>query len=264
MNIIYYISKIVMLSFENNINNEKPLCIIKDKSAKEVSKIYLFEKANGNIEGFEDLDIRDEFLFQQIPNQNNERDCIYVAGMSGSGKSYYIKDFVLQYIRKYPSREIILFSFKNEDKTLDAIKKIRRIDIYDAEFSNENLETPDFEDSLVIFDDIDCIPDKKLKNKLLNLLQQILQIGRSYKVTVCFACHEVCNGHETKPVLNECHSLTVFPRTMGNKKLKYLLENYFGMDKEQIEKLRTVDSRWVTIFKSYPRIVMGQQQIYVL
>jgi hypothetical protein len=253
-----------MLAFENNTNNEKPICIIKEKSAKEVAKIYLFEKANGNIDGFDNLQIHEEFLFQQIPNLNNERDCIYVAGMSGSGKSYYIKDYVLEYIKKFPKCEIVLFSFKNEDKTLDAVKKIRRIDIYNAEFLNEELDTPDFEDTLVIFDDIDCIPDKKLKNKLLNLLQQILQIGRSYHVTVCFACHEVCNGHETKPVLNECHSLTIFPRTMGNKKLKYLLENYFGMDKEQIEKVKNIESRWVTIFKSYPRIVMGQQDIYIL
>lgn len=254
-----------MLSFTEGDNKINPICIINDKGTKaRVSEVYLYEKVRSDFEGFKELELIDNFEFQQIPNHNNERDCIYVAGMSGSGKSYYIKEFTLQYIKRYPKQEITLFSFKKEDKTLDAIKKINRIDIYDTEFINEDLEAPDFSDSLVIFDDIDCIPDKRLKNKLLNLLQQILQIGRSYHVTVCFACHEVCNGHETKPVLNECHSLTIFPRTMGNKKLKYLLENYFGMDKEQIEKVKNIDSRWVTIFKSYPRVVMGQQNIYIV
>ncbi len=71
--------------------------------------------------------------------------------------------------------------------------------------------------SMVIFDDIDCIPDKKLKLKVFNILQQILQIGRHDDITVCFAAHEVPNRNETKAILSECHSITIFPKTNGTK-----------------------------------------------
>lgn len=251
-----------MLSFDNN-ESAKPICIIK-KEEKQVGEVFLYEKKKNVTNGFEELELQDGYLFQQAVNTQRERDCLYVAGMSGSGKSYYIREYVKQYIKHFPKRDILLFSFLKEDKTLDEIKKIQRIDIYQSDFMKEDLKSEDFKDCLVIFDDIDCIPDKHLKNKLLNLLQQILQIGRHDGCTVCFACHEVCNGHETKAVLNECHSITIFLKTMGNKKLKYLLDNYFGFDNEQVERLRSIDSRWITIFKTYPRVIMAEETIFVM
>ncbi len=104
----------------------------------------------------------------------------------------------MQYIREYPKRNIYLFSYLKNDKTLDAVKKIMRIDIYHDAFINEKLNADDFKHSMVIFDDIDCIPDTKLKLKVFNVLQQILQIGRHDDITVCFAAHEVTNRNETK------------------------------------------------------------------
>jgi len=81
---------------------------------------------------------------------------------------------------------------------------------------------------------------------------------------VIFACHEVCNGAETKTVLNECHSVTIFPKVYGNKKLHYLLDNYFGLDKLQIERIKKLDSRAVTIIRSYPKVVVSEKEIFII
>jgi len=51
---------------------------------------------------------------------------------------------------------------------------------------------------------------------------------------------------------------------MGNRKLKYLLEEYFGFDKQQIQKINSLKSRWTTIYKTYPKVIMSQYDIYVL
>ena len=88
----------------------------------------------------------------------------------------------------------------------------------------------------------------------------MLTMGRHDNVTVCYACHEVCNRNETKVILNESHSLTIFPKVYGSKKLQYLLESYYGMNKAEIEKFKSLDSRTVSIFRSYPKIVMSEKK----
>lgn len=253
-----------MLSFENHDNY--PICAVQDSKGKEVAQLYLHDKKKHKDakNTFTELTISDDHKIIQIPNLNKERDVIYVAGMSGSGKSYYIKEYVLQYIKQYPKRPIFLFSYLSEDETLDKVKKIQRVDINNADFMNTKVSSSDFKNSLVIFDDIDCIANKKLKEKVMNLLQQLLQIARHDFTTVAFACHEIRNGHETKSVLNECHSITMFPATMGTKKLRDFLEDFFGMDKTEIERFRNIDSRAVTIIKSYPKVIFGEHEIYIL
>jgi len=64
--------------------------------------------------------------------------------------------------------------------------------------------------------------------------------------------------------LNEAHSVTVFPHSLGGRSLKYLLENYFGLDRFQIKKLKTLSSRWVTIVKSFPMVVLSEKECFVL
>jgi hypothetical protein len=36
------------------------------------------------------------------------------------------------------------------------------------------------------------------------------------------------------------------------------------MDKDQIKKLKKVNSRWVTILKTYPQMVISEKEAYVL
>lgn len=248
--------------------SKSPFVTILHKTTKKIGgNITLLDKDSEESleDAFDQIDeLNDEYQFQIVPNKNKERDVLYVCGMSGSGKSYFIKEYVKQYMKEYPKHHVYLFSFLAEDETLDEITKITRININHPEFMDDEITHDDFKDALVIFDDIDCIPDKKLKKKVYNLLQQILQVGRHNKTSVCFACHEVCNSNETKPILNECHSISIPVRTMGNKKLQYVLEGYFGFDKNDIQKFKSVDSRFTTIFKTYPKVIVGEKEIYLM
>ncbi len=54
------------------------------------------------------------------------------------------------------------------------------------------------------------------------------------------------------------------PATLGTRSLKYLCENYLGMDKDEIKRLKKLKTRAVTIIKSYPKIVLSERQIYCL
>jgi len=64
--------------------------------------------------------------------------------------------------------------------------------------------------------------------------------------------------------LNEAHSVTIFPTGLGGRSLKYLLDSYMGLDKEQIKKIKKLESRWVTITKTYPMCVLSEKEAYIL
>ena len=86
---------------------------------------------------------------------NKKRDCIYVAAQSGAGKSYFCTQYLKEYIKMHPKNPIYLFSYLDEDETIDEIKKINRFDIHDKEFMDEELDPKDFKDSCIVLDDIE-------------------------------------------------------------------------------------------------------------
>ena len=106
--------------------------------------------------------------------------------------------------------------------------------------------------------------DKIIKLKVYKLLNEMLEIGRHHNVSVIFTSHNATMGLDTKRILNECHSITLFHKNLGGKTSKYLLDGYVGMDKDQIKKLKKVNSRWVTILKTYPQMVISEKEAYVL
>lgn len=116
-----------MLSLTNE--KEKPTYVgIVKKDDKKVAPIYLYEKKDEVSKGFSELDLSDGYLFQQVPNDKKERDVLFVAGKSGSGKSYYTREYIKQYHKMFPKRDIYLISYLDEDETLDAFDKLQRVD----------------------------------------------------------------------------------------------------------------------------------------
>ena len=76
--------------------------------------------------------------------------------------------------------------------------------------------------------------------------------------------HNLYNGIHTKLQLNESSSITYFPVTAGSKQIKYLLDNYLGLSKEEIQKISKIKSRSITIINSYPKIVLASKETFVL
>ena len=200
---------------------------------------------------------------QHIPNKKTERQILYITGASGSGKSYYTRNYCNEYKKLFPKNDIYLFSSIQEDSSIDKVKDMMRIRL-DNEFLQTDLNVNDFKDSLVVFDDTDCITNKMMKMKVNNILNMLLETGRHTNTSVIYTSHLPTNGLDTRRILNECHSVTIFPTSLGGRALKYLLENYFGLDKDQIKKLKKLQSRWVTIIKGYPMTILSEKDVYTL
>ena len=98
---------------------------------------------------------------------------------------------------------------------------------------------------------------------MYNILNQVLDIGRHYKITCVVTNHLLTNGKDTRRILNEAHTITCFPHSAGGK-IKYMLEEYVGLDKKQIAYLKKQNSRWATIFKNYPQVYMVERELGLL
>ena len=198
------------------------------------------------------------------PNKKQERSILYITGQSGSGKSYYTKDYASVYQKAYPKNEVFLISAVNDVSTIDKIKKLKKLKIDKPEFLDGDIPLEEFKNSLVIFDDVDSISNKAVKKKVWQVMSNILTMGRHYNVSAIITFHVATAGAETKLILNESQSITIFPSASGGRTLKYLLDAYLGLDKKQIEQIKKLDSRWVTIVKSYPKVVLYEKGAYIL
>lgn len=205
---------------------------------------------------------KDNEIVQQIPNKKKERKVYYISGQSGSGKSYYMNKLADKYHSMYPKNNIYLFSLLTDDKSITT-KKIKRIKL-DDNFLNTDLTLQDMKNSLIIYDDVDTIKHTQMKSKLFRILDTLLQTGRHSSTSVIYCSHLPCNGIDTKIILNECNSLTIFPSTMGNRTLRYLLGEYFGLDNNQIKQIKKLDSRHITIIRTYPMVLLYEKGAFVL
>ena len=227
----------------------KIISVIKDyendkkRSKKKINIFYVDDKAKNSINNYE-CDYNE--YIQQIPDKETERSTLYITG-----KSYYTRNYILEYKKIFSKNNICAFSSLDSDETLDKIPKIKRIKITEK-FMLYDFKITDFTDSLVIFDDIDAHTNKIVKKKIYDILSMILNTGRHEKVSVIYTSYLSCAGYETKLIISEAHSITIFPKNAGNRSLKYLLDSYFGLDKYQINYIKNIkNSRWTTILKTY-------------
>ena len=209
---------------------------------------------------FKEYKCKEGEKIQQIPSKNRERSCLYVTGMSGSGKTTYSKAYIDEYKKMFKKREVYVFSYFAEDKSLG--NKVKRVNL--DKLADTPLELEDMADSLVLFDDIDTIRQKSLRDRLKGILHCLLELGRHHNIEVIYISHQANKSAETKCILNEATSITIFPKVMSSKTFKYLLENYYGLDKKQMIRIKSLPSRWVTITKTYPNILLYEGGAYVL
>lgn len=199
----------------------------------------------------------------QVPNTNLERECLYIAGPSGSGKSTYLNKYVKQYKKRYPDNEVYIFSRVADDKTLRDNKFIKHIPI-DEDLLDDPIDNSELEDSIAIFDDIDTIREKPLRDAISDLRNDLLETGRHHKVTLLCTSHLLMDHNKTRTLLNEATSVTFFPNSGQAYHVKRFLKEYCGLDKAQIDRILQLPSRWVTIGKTAPMYILYDKGCYLI
>lgn len=216
------------------------------------------------------LKIEDGKFTQAI--DENERQVFYIVGESGSGKTTYASAIVDDYLQVFPNKEFFLFSRKSEDPNIDWIAqrypgRMNRV-LIDQTLVDEPIDINEelFGGGLVMFDDVTTIQNDKIKKAIIKLMEDVLEIGRQNKIYVIINNHLV-NPNEKqfgRTIMNEMKSLTFFLGSGNNYQISYALKNYFGMSKKEIETiLNHKNSRFVTIFKNYPRVILTEHECFI-
>jgi len=201
-------------------------------------------------------------LMQHMPYKDekngNNRQVLYISGASGSGKSYYVAQYLKEYLKMFPKNLIYIFSSLETDKTLDELHKtrIKRIKL-NEKFLETPLQIEMFTDCLVLYDDTEMITNPALAEKLGALKALIMTTGR-HTGTFYIETSHLANGFKNRLILAEAHSITLFLISMGAGTLFRFLENAFGFNTKQIRRIQNIKSRWITLFRTQPITVMHE------
>jgi hypothetical protein len=209
------------------------------------------------------INLPDDSAFQLIPSSDpQKREVYYIAGASGSGKSYIARQLAEGYKKMFPSREVYLISKLNEDSTLDTMKigKPKRIRVETLVDDYPALD--EFKDCMVIFDDYDTFTGAEGKC-VQQLIDDLAIQGRHTNTTMLCLTHYITNYKKTRLLLNEATHFVIYPQATSYHALKYLLTTHIGMDAEEVKRLRKL-GRWICVSKNFPQYLISQHFAKIL
>jgi len=201
----------------------------------------------------------------------------YIYGPNRSGKTYYGAKYATLWSEMFENWPIFLFSRRDQDKVLDDIvntsgdRAVSRVAIDESLITNP-LSMLDFEHSLVIFDDIDTIADKKICKAVQKLRDDIMETGRQKMIYVINTSHLGANYMSTRTVLNEANSYTLFPRKGNYEHNCRILKEKMGMKPDMVRKIMDRPDGiaykgkwgWVTVYKDSPQYIISESGVRLL
>lgn len=188
------------------------------------------------------------------------RRTIVCFGKSGSGKSYWTRQYLLLYLELFPDNNIYIFSVKSnkDDDIYNGLKNTTFYNLYEDPIPDtiEGLEN-----SICIFDDVEALPRNILKH--ITVLQNlILNVGRTKKISIINIQHNIFNGAQSKLLVTESDVSVFFPYSSKNETKKYLLYKQ-QLDKDQVNKILNLDSRAI-VFLSEKNTILAEKELFIL
>ena len=189
---------------------------------------------------------------------------MYVSGLSGSGKSHFIAQFLKMNKPKGEGAGIFLFSPIENDKAMASIKNLIHLSLDEVEAELEReLTIEDIpEGSIVIFDDVESFP-KAIAKKYLELRDIIAERGRHRKVSLITVSHNAMAGNATKVSIRESQYWVLFPK-FNARDTKTILKIYGGLDAKDTARVTSMNSRWVLYRKAIPKYAVGQNSVIAM
>jgi len=222
----------------------------------------LYTRILDDMKSDKNIELDDEGTFELLPSPDpKKREVWYIAGQSGSGKSWIARQLADYYHRLFPDRGVYLVSKLTKDETLDALKFLKRIDI--QSFIDDYPELDEFKDCMVIWDDYDTLTGDAEK-VVLKIIDDLAIMGRHTNTTMLCLSHFLTNYKKTRLLLNEATHIVVYPLSTSFHALRYLLKNYVGVDEEDLKRHRKLGSRWLMYSKGFPQYMISQKDAELL
>jgi len=223
----------------------------------------LYAEMVSSSESSTEVDLPPNSTFSLLPtSEKKARDVFYICGPSGSGKSYVAKGIAQEYHSLHPDRPIYIVSKLTEDSTLDKLKYLIRLD--PEKLRDEPIvDLKPLEESLVIFDDIENF-DRETDKAIQNLVNQIASTGRHNLTSMIYITHLLSDYKRTRLVLMEATQYVLYPLSTGSHAFNYMMKTYLGMDSKESNALRKTGSRWISIRKHFPQVLITEHSAKVM
>jgi len=199
--------------------------------------------------------------FELCPQYQRDRECILISGPSGSGKTYFAKEYLRKYNKLFPDNLIVLIGNKDFEDFDDIDYLKYPLDEKDV----MQLQVNDFEDSIIVFDDVENISHiKKIQERIIAFMEETLNVGRTMHISMIIVSHILMNYKFSKLTILECNRVVMFPNSGVRFQYINFLTKYIGLTKKQIEKVLKTRSRWLCIDKECPLTVMTKSSIEII
>lgn len=242
----------MLVSFITSPSIEKGAPIARDMSTKEY--VYVGKYKSGENELFGKF--KPEYCTQRM----------VVYGKAGSGKTTYMSMIASSYHRQFPENDIILISPHDKEDEKAFKKQIKYIKQLQIDEDPEPIDpTKEFKDCLIIADDIAGFKTKSQNKFVHDLLRNVMYNCRKYGVSVIISTHELLSGNSTKAMNYESEQVTIFNQSrLAWRQIEHYATKYLAFDKTAVDKLKSMDSRWITIGVTNPNYILTETQCYAL
>lgn len=219
--------------------------------------------------GVEKLHTPDDRIFEPMPViQPHNRLSMYVSAPSNGGKSYYMANMVrkLQKLKghkpAYSKRPVYVFSANSDpDPAYDGIKHLGYINMDNPKLFELTIEM--FENCIVVLDDWDSHTNPDVNDWMQRFIVRLLERTRKLGVDVLVAVHQTRAGFKTKPMIFECQDYVLYPKA-GINAIKKFLREYMDFSKEQLDDIKTFETRALHVSKTAPQYMIAEDRIQLL
>ena len=200
-------------------------------------------------------------------DKSEYRQTAYIAGPSGCGKTIYAAAQIKAFSKIWPENPVFgICKTRMEDDrgykglgikqlSVENLRKTKKgkIDIKEM-FGNTGC--------LIVFDDWDSFDRGTDRAYVLALMQDCLNLGRKLRISVIVTSHQLTNYLETRPIIAEAQSVTLFPRDTMRAAMSYMATK-LGLSKDIVARLPR-KGRWVTVHKTNPMYLLSESEAELL
>lgn len=185
-----------------------------------------------------------------------------IPGVAGSGKSYFAGE-LLDQLTDLENKPIFVFAINDQDDSLDKKRKKKmpiRIPWEDEDLYSSGIA--DFENTYLVFDDIEQLKNKAITNFTKDLRDLSLTAGRKLNIDVISILHDL-KDKSARQVLKESRYHVLFPKS-GRCTTNDYLDKKLGLYKPIRDKILNLKTRVLIIHSFYPRYIVAEKTIMLL
>ena len=191
----------------------------------------------------------------------------YVAGPAGCGKSVLVAGLVEKFRLIWPDYPVygVCKTTLEDDKAYEGLG-IQQVPLQMMQNKKDDAggHLKDlFGDAgcLILFDDWDSFA-KKERTVVLQLMTDVLNLGRKMRISVIVTSHRITNYLETRAIIEESEFVTLFPQDTLRARLEYL-GDCIGLPPGVIDRARKL-GRSFTVHKRAPMYILSTDQCEML